>query len=267
VEPAAASTPSPSSTPASTQTPIHTPGGPTATPYTLQPPPSPTPTPGIPNAAIEIRNLGAYSKVISPLHVFTYMKPGAGSRVRIELVGEDGRILVRNVKSMDFTATGAWAAMSLDLDFEISAAAEAAWLKISVDDEFGRTVAMNSVPLILLSVGDPDIVPPLDLLAPITIREPNKRTLIQGGKLLVTGLARPGIQDTLVARLVTARGEQVGMRVGAVESLQPGSHGEFAMEVPYQISSPTKVLLTVTASTDDLTDIIYLSSVEIILSP
>jgi hypothetical protein len=107
----------------------------------------------------------------------------------------------------------------------------------------------------------------LDLLAPITIREPNKRTLIQGGKLLVTGLARPGIQDTLVARLVTARGEQVGMRVGAVESLQPGSHGEFAMEVPYQISSPTKVLLTVTASTDDLTDIIYLSSVEIILSP
>ena len=264
---AAAGTPTPSPSPQSSAAPSPTPTGPSATPYTLQPPPSPTPTPGIPNAAIEIRNLGAYSKITSPLHVYTYLKPGAGGRVRIELIGEDGRILVRNIKTMDFVPTGAWAVMSLDLDFEISAAAEAAWLKISVDDEFGRTVALNSVPLILLSIGDPDIVPPLDLLAPIIIREPNKRTLIQGGKVLVTGLARPGSQNTLVARLVTAKGEQVGMRVGSVESLQPGSHGEFAMEVPYQISSPTKALLTVTASTDDLSDLIYLSSIEVILSP
>ena len=262
---AAAHTPTPSPLPSAA--PTRTPPGPTATPYTLLPPPSPTPTPGIPNAAIEIRNLGAYSKITSPLHVYTYLKPGAGGKVRIELIGEDGRILVRNIKTMDFIPTGAWAAIALDLDFEISATAEAAWLKISVEDEYGRTVALNSVPLILLSVGDADIVPPMDVLAPIIIREPNKRTLIQGGKVLVTGMARPGSQNTLVVRLLTAKGEQVGMRLASVEAQQPGGYGQFAVEVPYQISNPTKALLIVSGSANDLSDIIYLSSIEVMLSP
>ena len=71
-----------SATPQPSSAPTGTPAGPTATPYTLTPPPSPTPTPGIPNAAIEIRNLGDYSKITSPLHLYTYLKPGAGGKVR-----------------------------------------------------------------------------------------------------------------------------------------------------------------------------------------
>lgn len=254
-------------TPRPSATPTRTPAGPSATPYTLPAPPSPTPTPGIPNAAIEIRNLGAYSKVTSPLHVYSYLKPGAGGKVRIELIGEDNRVLVRNIKTMDFVPTGAWAVMSLDLDFEIAATAEAAWLKISVDDEFGRTVAMNSVPLILLSVGEADIVPPMDLLAPIVIQEPTKKTLIQGGTLLVTGMARPGGPDPLMVRLVTAEGKEVGMRLAGVDTPGPGSYGTFAVEVPYKIENPTKALLTVTEGADSISDVIHLASIEVMLSP
>ncbi|MGW8250508.1 MAG: hypothetical protein ACWGO1_07680, partial [Anaerolineales bacterium] len=113
-------TPTPEATPSPTlpppATPTFTPAGPSATPYTLPPPPTPTPTPELPNAAIEIRNLGAYSKVTSPLHVYAYLKPGAGGKVRSELIGEDERVLVRNIKLMDFVPVGAWAVTSLDLD-------------------------------------------------------------------------------------------------------------------------------------------------------
>lgn len=259
-------TPSPTPEPTSIP-PTPTASGPTATPYTLPPPPTPTPTPTIPNAAIEIRNLGAYSKVVSPLHIYAYLKPGAGGKVRIELIGEDDRVLVRKIKVMDFVPTGAWAVMSLDLDFEISATAESAWLKISVDDEYGRTVALNSVPLILLSVGEADIVPPMDVLAPIVIQEPTKKTLIQGGKVLVSGMARPNGPNPLLVQLITADGRQVGFRLAGVETPQPGSYGPFAVEVPYQISDPVKVLLTVSEGADSITDVIHLASIEVMLSP
>jgi hypothetical protein len=259
-------TPSPT-LPPSPVPPTRTPSGPSPTPYTLPPPPTPTPTPGIPNAAIEIRNLGAYSKIISPLHIYSYLKPGAGGKVRIELIGEDDRMLVRKIKVMDFVPVGAWAVMSLDLDFEIAATAESAWLKISVDDEYGRTVALNSVPLILLSVGEADIVPPMDVLAPIVIQEPTKKTLIQGGKLLVAGLARPNGPNPLLVQLTTADGKQVGFRLAGVDVSQPGSYGTFAVEVPYQISDPTKALLTVSEGADSLNDVVHLASIEVMLSP
>ncbi|MGW8250679.1 MAG: hypothetical protein ACWGO1_08565, partial [Anaerolineales bacterium] len=196
-----------------------------------------------------------------------YLKPGAGGKVRIELIGEDERVLVRNIKVMDFVPVGAWAVMSLDLDYEIAATAEAAWVKISVDDEYGRTVAMNSVPLILLSVGEADIVPPMDVLAPVIIREPTRTTLIQGGTLVVSGLARPMGDQPLLVRLVTAEGKEVGMRLAGVGPHDPGGFGEFAVEVPYNISDPTKALLTVTEGADSISDVIRLSSIEVMLSP
>ncbi len=254
-------------TPQPSLTPTRTPAGPSATPYTLPPPPTSTPTPEILNAGIEIRNLGAFSKVTSPLHIYAYLKPGAGGKVRVELIGEDERVLVRNIKVMDFVPVGAWAVMSLDLDFEIAATAEAAWLKISVDDEFGRTVAMNSVPLILLTVGEADIVPPMDVLAPIIIREPTRRTLIQGGSLIVSGLARPGGENLLLVRLITAEGREVGMRLAGVDAPAPGKYGEFVVEVPYNIVDPTKVLVIVTEGANSLSDVIHLSSIEVMLSP
>lgn len=259
-------TPSPTPQP-TLAPPTPTASGPSATPYTLPPPPTPTPTPAIPNAAIEIRNLGAYSKVVSPLHIYAYLKPGAGGKVRIELIGEDDRVLVRKIKVMDFVPIGAWAVMSMDLDFEIAATAESAWLKISVDDEYGRTVALNSVPLILLSVGEADIVPPMDVLAPIVIQEPTRKTLIQGGKVLVSGMARPNGPNPLLVQLITADGRQVGFRLAGVETPQPGAYGPFAVEVPYQISDPIKVLLTVSEGADSITDVIHLASIEVMLSP
>jgi hypothetical protein len=266
-------TPETQAAPTSTATPpppatfTITPTGPTATPYTLPPSPTSTPTPQIPNAEIEIRNLGPLSRVTSPLHVFLYLKPGAGGKVLIELLGEDNRVLYREIRKINFVPIGAWAAFTMDFDFEIAAAAEVGRLKISVDDDYDRTVALNSVPLILLSIGDADIVPPQDVLAPIIIRQPKKKALIQGGKLVVSGLARPSSDQPLMVKLLTDKGTEVGFRLVEVEASIDGGYGTFAAEVPYTVSAPTPALLVVLEGATSLADVIHLSSLEVLLSP
>jgi hypothetical protein len=194
------------------------------------------------------------------------MKPGAGGRVRIELLGEDNRILYREIRKIDFVPTGAWATFTVDFDYEIETN-EAGRLKISVDDDAGRTVALNSVPLILLSLGEADIVPPRDVLAPIIVRQPRKKALIQGGMLVVSGLARLEGGNLLAVKLVTAKGSQVGFRLAEVQGASPGGYGEFAVEVPYTVSEPTLALLIVQEGGASLDDIIHLTSFEVLLSP
>jgi len=83
----------------------------------------------------------------------------------------------------------------------------------------------------------------------------------------VTGMARPGSQNPLLVRLVDEKGREVGMRLASVDVPQLGVHGPFAVEVPYKISEPTRVLLAVIEGADSLTNVIYLSSFEVMLSP
>jgi len=113
--PAATLTPSPtvsaptaSPSPEPTSAASHTPAGPTPSPSPQTPDPSLTATPEIPYAEIEIRNLGPLSRVTSPLHLYTYLQLGAGGKVRFELLGEDNRLLYRNIRVVDFVPVGAW---------------------------------------------------------------------------------------------------------------------------------------------------------------
>lgn len=259
--PTASATPNPSSTPTLSPT------GPSPTPYTLPPSPTSTPTPEIPNAEIEIRNLGPLSRVTSPLHVYLYLKPGAGGKVLIELLGEENRVLYREIRKINFVPVGAWAVFTVDFDFEIPGVAEAGRLKISVDDEFGRTVALNSVPLILLSVGDADIIPPPDVLAPIVIRQPRRKALVQGGKLVVSGQVRSSDDQALMVKLITTTGSEVGFRLAEVDAPAEGDFATFAVEVSYTVSEPTPALLVVQQGAGTLNDIAHLSSIEVLLSP
>jgi hypothetical protein len=105
------------------------------------------------------------------------------------------------------------------------------------------------------------------VLAPIVIQEPTRSTLVQGGKVLVTGMARPGSLNPLMVRLVDDEGREVGMRLAGVDVPTLGSYGPFAVEVPYKITEPTKVLLTVTEGGSGLDDPIHISSLDVMLSP
>jgi len=261
--PAISSTPTPSFTiPPSATLPRAT-----ATSFTKTPSPGPTAISDIPNAEIEIRNLGALSKVASPLPIYAYLRPGAGGKVRIELLGEDGRVLTRLIKTFSSLPPRAWAVMQTEIEYEIAANAESGRLQISVEDENGRTTALNYVPLILMSIGDPDIIPPIDVLAPIVIQQPTRRSLIQGGVVLVSGIARPGSDQPLVAKLIAADGSEVGMRLVSVDNPIQNGYGSFTAEIPYSVEKTTPVLLVITEGRRGLNDIIHLTSQEIMVSP
>jgi hypothetical protein len=232
----------------------------------------PTAVPGpwipeeVPENRIEIRNLGPLSKVASPLHVYGYLKTGAGSKARIELLGEDHRLIFGETKIFDVPEGGS-SVLSMDIEYEIAAPAEVGRLQIWVEDAFGRVTAFNSVPLILLSLGDSDITPPADVLNPIFIQQPIHKALIQGGSLTVSGLARVGGDTMLMARLLTETGAEAGARLVSVSAQPGGGYTPFSVEVPYSVSGPMPALLVVSEGERELSDVIHLSSAEVLLSP
>lgn len=252
--------------PASTATPTPELQTPTPYPITLPPPPTETPLPDIPAAFVQIYKPGDLSRVVSPLHVSSYLKTRDVGLVRVELYGEDGRLLVRQDKK--FLANSAsWSNLSLDLDFEISATAEVGRLVISADDKFGRTMALNSVDLILMSVGEADINPSSAVDEAIIIQQPGVKALIQGGQVLISGLARPDTDRPMMAELRDEKNKIVGFRQLGVSDLVEDGYGTFAVEVPYKVDALTPVRLSVFEDSENTSAMTHLSSIEVMLSP
>jgi len=241
---------------------------------TLQPtvtePPAPQPTattnPQAPVADIQIFRPGELSRLISPLHVAAYLKPGAGGHVFIELFGEQGQLLFREVKAYN-TPPGARVNLSMDLTFEIASVAEVGRLVVSVKDAQDRLVALNSVDLILLSVGEEDINPSSALQQTIIIEQPEPLTLVQGGKVIVSGLTRSDPEISLRAEFIDEQGSVVGMRLVGVSPSLTGDYNLFAAEVPYSVEKFTPVRLIVYETGSPISPFRNLSSLELSLSP
>lgn len=229
---------------------------------------SPTAMPdSLPYGVIQIINPGPLSKVTSPLQFHAYLFPGEDNRVRIALYGEDGRLLVRKVIRYSSPQENK-VHLKRDLHFEISGVAETARLEVSTRDEYGRLTALTSTDVILLTEGDADINPPLNLYEKIIIEEPVPNTLVQGSSLIVKGFTRYADQDQLLVQIVNFRGGVVGSKIIGVsdQELDLGYHF-FAGEVPYQVRSATWVQVQVTARDDSLSEVLHTSSVRILLSP
>jgi hypothetical protein len=261
-------TPAPSATPTATLSPTAGTPTPTATPFpiTLEPE-TPTPTPeGLPLAAIQLFAPGPLSRLASPIRVQGYLVPGAGNRIRLELLGEDGRLLVR--KLLVYPALPkSRVTLVEEIDFQIAAVAETARLSLSVDDIYGRVTDLASVEVILLSSGDSDLNPSGDLLAPIVVEEPVAEDEVSGGELLVTGLARPSGDQPLMIELISREGKVLGSRMAAVAPGDPGEHRPFAAAVPYQVSASTWALLVVRERGQRIPGTAQLVSLEILLRP
>jgi hypothetical protein len=248
---------------------------PTDEPFLLEPiednqppaiidPVSPAPTPQQASAAIQILSPGPASKVISPIRINAYLTPGDNGIIHIELLGEDGRLLARKMQSYITTTR---LQMISELEFEISAAGELGRLTISTADKEGRAVAVASVDLLLLSLGEADITPSADRLDRIIIQEPAPRTLVQGGDLRVSGFIRPSGERFIWVELITADKRVVGYRLINIEEPQETGHTPFSVDIPYTVSEATWVRLTVYQKDGRIPGVINLSSRELLLSP
>ncbi len=228
--------------------------------------PPPTPTPEMPVAEIDITNPGPLSKVISPIPLRALVVPGAEGKVMIELLGEDGRVLVRQLVYLNANL-GRKAGLVADVDFDIAAVGEAGRLQITVLDEFGRARALASVDLILLTEGVPDLTIPGDRAERLLIEEPQPGALVQGGVVVLAGQARPISKQSLVAEIITEDGRVVGTRLVDIPAGPVSEHRHFLVEIPYSVTEPTWVRIILRERGDRIPGTAYLSSVEVLLSP
>ena len=245
----------------------------TETPTSLPPsgfPPSvtltATPFPEIPEARVQIYKLGDLSMVTSPLLVTSRLTSRVGKVVRFDLFGEDGRLLARQMK-IYYDLPWHVASLSMELEFEIRAAAELGRLVISVEDAYGRVIDVNSVNLILLSSGAAELNPASALQESLVILDPTPKTLVVGGKVFVSGVAKPFDAQPLKVVLIAEDGSVLGQRLAGVDIPVPGGYGSFFAEVSYTVSQVTPVLLVVYESGGILSQYAHLTSRDIILAP
>lgn len=233
--------------------------------------PTITPTPTTPNAGVQISEPGPMSKVSSPLKIVANLRSIPSGSYLIEIwaeplhPGEDARRLYGELQNL-ISNPVPWVFLDQQIEFELSRVSEFGQLRVSIFDQYGRPFSINSVDLILLSMGASEITPKGDLTEPIIIREPTPNQLIQGGMLIVSGLAKP-TEEFMLIELVAADGSVVGYRQVFVTPAADGSYIPFAIEVPYTVSVPTWVRLRISESGTRIPGIERLSSVELLVSP
>jgi hypothetical protein len=225
-----------------------------------------TPTP--PAAALRISRPGLLSKVSSPFRVEAVIKTGDDGKAWLHLIGEDGRIITE--QKLDFgRQSNQRFAVSPEVTFEISAAAETARLMISSLDSFGRTIGLSSVDLVLMKAGNDDINPPVTYLEPYLVRSPRNEAVISGGAVLVTGLIRPVNETPVIFELIDAAGSVIASTQLSIEPPSGDlSHTPFQVGLPFQVTASTPARLVLRQESDGrIPGTIALSSVVVILEP
>ena len=240
--------------PTDTPEPTHTPT-PQAT-YT------PTTIPGHEPAAIEIQAPGPMSKVTSPINLRMNIVSGENEKIQIDLFAEDGRLLSRNVKKVPRSSQGV--DQVIKIPFEIRAAAEVARLTVSTSDKAGRTQALNSVRLLLLSSGSNEINPPGNPSEPFAVFSPDLKEEASGGILNVRGDIWPFNLNPVLMELIGSDGKPLGLRILSINQLTPQL---FETTIAYKVDEPTLARLTLRQQDDRMDGWFYVYSQEITLNP
>ena len=240
---------------------------PTNTPEpTRSPTPRPTFTqttiPGHKSAAIRIFAPGPMSKVISPITLRMKIVSGESEKIQIDLYGEDGRLLSRNLKQVRTSGDGV--DQSIKIPFEIRAAAELGRITVSTKDKVGRIQALNSVRVLLLSSGTNEINPPGNPSEPVGVFSPLLKDSASGGVLNVRGDVWPFNLQPVILELVDAGGKSLGLRILTVENINPQL---FETTIPYEITEPISARLTIRQDDDRIAGLFYVYSQEVLLNP
>jgi hypothetical protein len=240
----------PTITPRPTRSPTQ---GPTFTQTTI---------PGHDPAAIQIFAPGPMSKVVSPITLRMNIVAGESEKVQIDLYGEDGRLLTRNLKAVPTSGRGVL--QQIRIPFEIRAAAEVGRITVSTTDDAGRIQSLNSVRVLLLSSGNNEITPPGNPSEPVGVFSPLVEEPVSGGVLNVRGDVWPFNLNPVIFELLGPEGRSMGLRIVNVDHLNPQL---FETTIPYKVSEPTLARLTIRQDDDRMNGLFYVYSQEILLSP
>lgn len=240
---------------------------PTLTPWVWQTrTPTISPTPTLPRVYLSFLRPGPLSKLVSPILLEAAAHTGANGDIRVELIGEDGQVILRKIQQVS-TQAGQQFFLSTNVEFEISTVSEVARLQISVDDEFHRPVALASVDIILLSIGENDRNPVNDGAEPFIIRQPKPDQVISGGKVTVEGMARPFTKQPLQLELITEQGAVVGVKQVFLTPSLDGKYVPFSVVIPYSVTQARGVRLVIHQDGEHIPGVIALNSLTLFLKP
>jgi len=222
-----------------------------------------TPSPSAPPAQIRIERPGPMSKVTSPISLRMQVVSGSSELVQIDLQGEDGRLLARNLERVPTWPGGYY--VSLKIPFEIRAAAEVGLITISTKDDSGQIQSQLGMRVLLLSIGKDEITNEGDPSERAVFYEPPKKDAVaQDGVLNVDGRFLPFNDQLVILELIDSEGRSLGLRVldfdGTGEQL-------FRTTIPYKVSEPTMARLFLRQDDDLLDGYIYIYSQEVTLNP
>jgi len=246
---------------------------PTETPIPTTPLPTVTATfePGFTDfAQIRFISPGPMSSLISPINLQVLLVSGESEIVRIELLGEDGRILQRGLEHVKRNPNGG-NYRSFKLAFEIRAVSEKGYIRISSKDDLGRIQALNTMPVLLYSIGNNQINPVGNMIYERVMYEGLKDgDEVFGGVLNLKGRFWPVNTQPVFIELLLPNGIPISSRTLYFKGTDTQS---FETTLPYKVTEPTRVRLSIHqdnldfASDPDLKKFIYVHTMELMLYP
>ena len=231
---------------------------------TLTPTITSTPTLNPKAILLRIAAPGPMSKVVSPIDFVVHISPDFVGNTRIELIGEDGRQLY--TKTFRTFATDSTTKVSEKVAFEIHGAAETARLQISTFDKGGHMQALNSVRLLLLSVGETQLNPPYPPVERVLLRAPKWDDEVSGGVLDIQGEIQPMNDLPMVMELFDVDGNLLGSRILTLQHAD-GAYQPFNATIPYKVDKKMAARLVIRQDDDRIQGLAYLYSVECFVSP
>jgi hypothetical protein len=202
-----------------------------------------------PTSQLIILNPGSESRIISPLQITAFALPGYQGKVTLQLWGEDARLMGEQLVRLG-TETK-WITFESKIPFEITSAGESAVLTLTTYDNNSRRVAVNSVPIILLQIGDAVIESNTITKQAFVVTAPKSDSVVSGGTLHITGYAHPYSSAPLIVELIKANGAIVASKQVALKALKADEmYTTFSVDLPYSVSEKTPVRLTLVQGND-----------------
>lgn len=221
-------------------------------------------------AQIHFLSPGPMSSLISPFNLQVMVISGESERVQVDLLGEDGRVLQRDLEKVVNNSQGIF--RNFKLTFEIRAVSEAGYIRISSKDDFGRIQALNTMPVLLYSIGSAQVNPVGNMIYERVMLDGMKaKQEIFGGELKLKGRLWPFNDQPVFVELLLPDGRPVGSRVLALDGIDTQ---EFETTLPYKVTEPTMARLTfrqdnplLSVTDSELQRYIYVYSMEVMLNP
>ena len=245
----------------------------TELPISLTEIPSPTPTfaAGFTDfAQIRFLTPGPASSLISPINLQMELVSGESEVVQVDLLGEDGRVLYRDLEKVTRNEKGIF--RRFDLKFEIRAVSEAGYIRVSSKDDYGRLQALNTMPVFLYSVGSAQINPPGNMIYErVMVEGLKEKADFYAGEVSLKGRIWPFNDQPVFVELVLPNGSPISSRMLVFNGINTQS---FETTLPYKVTEPTLARLTfrqdnplLSVSDSELQKYMYVYSIEVTLNP